>query len=122
MFDHIERRAGVLAFAAALMMVLGAFAVLTIDGSDATGEDLSGYGEVNDITIAPGYSWPYTAKFSSDLESGVVLSFEQNELVRIATISGLTLSVNGITSTHAGNSYNIVLKATHADSGQTPYQ
>ena len=122
MFDHIERRTGILAFAAALMMVLGAFAVLTIDGSDATGADLSGYGEVNEITIAPGYSWSYTAKFPSDLESGVVLSFEQNELTGIATISGLTLSVNGITSTHAGNSYNIVLKATHADSGQTSYQ
>ena len=122
MFDHIERRTGVLAFAATLMMVLGAFAVLTIDGSDATGADLSGYGEVNEITIAPGYSWSYTAKFPSDLESGVVLSFEQNELAGIATISGLTLSVNGITSTYAGNSYNIVLKATHADSGQTSYQ
>ena len=80
MFDHIERRTGVLAFAATLMMVLGAFAVLTIDGSDATGADLSGYGEVNEITIAPGYSGSYKTEFPSDLQSGVELSFQENEL------------------------------------------
>lgn len=96
--------------------------VMVVTDADATGENLSGYGTVNEITIAPGYTWTYTSTFPADLEEGTVLTFQVNELGDVATISGHTLSINGITASHAGHAYNIVLKAYHAESDQTAYQ
>jgi|GEM_PF-666779 len=117
------KKGGVMALALAAVMMLAVCTVLIAPyDSDATGDDLSGYGTVNEITIAQGYSWSYTATFPSDLTAGVVLSFQTNELGSVATINGHTLSINGITESHAGNKYNIVLKAVHADSEQTSYQ
>ena len=67
------------AVVAAVLMLCAAVLVCS-PMSDATGEDLEGYGEVNEIAIAPGYSWSYTATFPSDLEAGTVLTFQVNEL------------------------------------------
>ena len=111
--------------APAVLSVLAMLCVALVgcaDADAATGADLTGYGDVNEIEIAPGYSWTYTATFPSDLEEGIVLSFAVNEMDDVATIKGHTLTVSAIPSNMAGNSYNIVLKAYHAESDQTAYQ
>ena len=108
------------AVVAAVLMLCAAVLVCS-PMSDATGEDLEGYGEVNEIAIAPGYSWSYTATFPSDLEAGTVLTFQVNELNANATIDGHNVSVI-IPSDFPAGAYNLVLKAEHADSGQTAYQ
>ena len=108
------------AVVAAVLMLCAAVLVCS-PMSDATGEDLEGYGEVNEIAIAPGYSWSYTATFPSDLEAGTVLTFQVNELTTNATIDGHNVSVI-IPSDFPTGAYNLVLKAEHADSGQTAYQ
>ncbi len=107
------------AFAVLTLMLCGA-SVLT--DASATGGDLTGYGNANEIEIAPGYSWSYTSTFPSDLEDGTVMSLEKNELGDIATLDKHTLRIGTIPSDKAGASYNIVLKAYHGDSGQTAYQ
>lgn len=105
---------------AVLLMLCGS--IIAFSGtSEATGEDLTGYGDVNEIEIAPGYSWSYTATFPSDLEAGTVLSFQVNELNTNAAIDGHNLSIT-IPSGFEPGKYNIVLKADHAASGQTAYQ
>lgn len=96
--------------------------VMVVSDADATGENLSGYGTVNEISIAPGYSWTYTSTFPADLEEGTVLTFQVNELNDVATITGHTLKISTIPSNLAGASYNIVLKAYHEESDQTAYQ
>ena len=122
MSDSKQKSAAKFALAASLVMVLCGF-VATIPGTDATGEDLTGFGEASEIVIAPGYSWSYTAEFAEDLRDGTVLSFQTNELGDTkATISGKTVSVKGITSDMAGKKYNIVLKAVHTPTAQTAYQ
>ena len=88
------------------------------DDVSATGEDLEGYGSVNEIDITPGYSWQYTSRFAADLTEGMVLSFKVNELNTNATLEGHTLKVS-IPSGFQAGSYNIVLMAEHAASGQT---
>lgn len=110
--------------APAILSVLAMLCVALVGcaDADATGEDLTGYGKVSDIAIAPGYSWTYTATFPSDLEPGIELTFAVNELGDVATIKGHTLNVAAIPANMAGNSYNIVLKAYHAESEQTAYQ
>ena len=111
--------------APAVLSVLAMLCVALVgcaDADAATGADLTGYGDVNEIEIAPGYSWTYTATFPSDLEEGIVLSFAVNEMDDVATIKGHTLTVSAIPSNMAGNSYNLVLKAYHAESDQTAYQ
>lgn len=110
-----------LAVAIAALFALCAVIVPATD-SDATGENLTGYGTVNEIKIAPGYSWTYTATFPADLEAGTALTFQINELNDTATITGHTLKISTIPSNLAGKSYNIVLKAYHAESDQTSYQ
>lgn len=106
----------------AVLLMLCASAVMLADDADATGEDLSGFGDVNEISIAPGYTWTYTSTFPSDLEAGTVLSFEKNEIGSLyATISGHTLTVS-IPSGYTPGAYNIVLKAYHAESEQTAWQ
>lgn len=102
------------AVVAAVLMLCAAVLVCS-PMSDATGEDLEGFGEVNEIAIAPGYSWSYTATFPSDLEAGTVLTFEVNELNTNATIDGHNVSVI-IPSDFSAGAYNLVLKAEHADS------
>ena len=77
-----------------------------------------GYGSVNEIDITPGYSWQYTSRFAADLTEGMVLSFKVNELNTNATLEGHTLKVS-IPSGFQAGSYNIVLMAEHAASGQT---
>lgn len=122
MFEHTSKRnlAIPTAVFAVLLMMCGS--IIAFSGtSDATGEDLEGYGDVNEIEIAPGYSWSYTATFPSDLTAGTVLSFAVNELNTNATISGHNVSIIIPTGFQAG-SYNVVLEATHAASGQTAYQ
>lgn len=109
----------------AVLSVLVMLCVALVGVSDAdaaTGEDLTGYGTVNEISIAPGYSWSYTSTFPSDLEAGTVLTFEVNELDAVATIEKHTLKISAIPANMAGNAYNIVLKAYHAESDQTAYQ
>ena len=111
--------------APAVLSVLAMLCVALVgcaDADAATGADLTGYGDVNEIEIAPGYSWTYTATFPSDLEEGIVLTFAVNEMKDVATIKGHTLTVSAIPSNMAGNSYNLVLKAYHAESDQTAYQ
>lgn len=108
------------AFAVLALMLCGSL-VLT-DASADTGGDLTGYGSVNEIQIAPGYSWSYTSTFAKDLEDGTVMSLEVNELPGYASVSGHTLKIDKIAADLAGNSYNIVLKAYHEDSDQTAYQ
>lgn len=109
----------------AVLSVLVMLCVALVGVSDAdaaTGGDLTGYGTVNEISIAPGYSWSYTSTFPSDLEAGTVLTFEVNELDAVATIEKHTLKISAIPANMAGNAYNIVLKAYHAESDQTAYQ
>lgn len=143
MFEHKRKAVAAFALAASFMMVLCAFAAAA-PGSNATGEDLdkSKYGAVNEITIAPGYSWSYTLKFPADLvdsTSGLEVTDDVNDfktsgyssVVTIGEFSSeidsegkksISVEITGITSDHAGKSYNVVLKAYHADSGQTKYQ
>lgn len=110
------------------LMMLSVLAVLCMsfvgisDSDAATGGDLTGYGTVNEISIAPGYSWSYTSTFPADLEEGTVLTFQVNEMNDTATIDGHTLKISTIPASMAGNAYNIVLKAYHAESDQTAYQ
>lgn len=104
------------------VLVMLCVALVGVSDVDATGEDLTGYGTVNEISIAPGYSWSYTSTFPSDLEAGTVLTFEVNELDTVATIEKHTLKISAIPANMAGNAYNIVLKAYHAESDQTAYQ
>lgn len=110
------------------LMVLSVLAVLCMsfvgisDLDGATGENLTGYGTVNEISIAPGYSWSYPSTFPADLEEGTVLTFQVNEMEDNATIDGHTLKISTIPASMAGNAYNIVLKAYHAESDQTAYQ
>ena len=110
------------------MAVLSVLAMLCValvgvsDSDGATGGDLTGYGTVNEISIAPGYSWTYTSTFPADLEEGTVLTFQVNEMNDTATIDGHTLKISTIPASMAGNAYNIVLKAYHAESDQTAYQ
>lgn len=104
------------------VLVMLCVALVGVSDVDATGEDLTGYGTVNEISIAPGYSWSYTSTFPSDLEAGTVLTFEVNELDAVATIEKHTLKISAIPANMAGNAYNIVLKAYHAESDQTAYQ
>lgn len=109
----------------AVLSVLVMLCVALVGVSDAdaaTGGDLTGYGTVNEISIAPGYSWSYTSTFPSDLEAGTVLTFEVNELDAVATIEKHTLKISAIPANMAGNAYNIVLKAYHAESDQTAFQ
>lgn len=105
---------------AVLLMLCGSIIVFS-DTSEATGEDLTGYGDVNEIEIAPGYSWSYTSTFPSDLEEGTVLSFAVNELNTNASITGHNLSII-IPAEFPVGSYNVVLKAEHAASEQIGYQ
>ena len=110
------------------MAVLSVLAMLCValvgvsDSDGATGGNLTGYGTVNEISIAPGYSWTYTSTFPADLEEGTVLTFQVNEMDDTATIDGHTLKISTIPASMAGNAYNIVLKAYHAESDQTAYQ
>ena len=104
------------------VLVMLCVALVGVSDVDATGEDLTGYGTVNEISIAPGYSWSYTSTFPSDLEAGTVLTFEVNELDAVATIEKHTLKISAIPANMAGNAYNIVLKAYHAESDQTAWQ
>ena len=109
----------------AVLSVLVMLCVALVGVSDAdaaTGGDLTGYGTVNEISIAPGYTWSYTSTFPSDLEAGTVLTFAVNELDTVATIEKHTLKISAIPANMAGNAYNIVLKAYHAESDQTAYQ
>lgn len=107
----------------AVLAVLAMLCVALAGAADAdTGADLTGYGTVNEISIAPGYQWTYTATFPSDLEEGTMLSFQVNELGDIASIRNHTVSISAIPSSMAGSSYNLVLKAYHAESDQTAYQ
>ncbi len=104
------------------VLVMLCVALVGVSDVDATGGDLTGYGTVNEISIAPGYSWSYTSTFPSDLEAGTVLTFEVNELGSVATIEKHTLKISAIPADKAGNAYNIVLKAYHAESDQTAFQ
>ncbi len=109
----------------AVLSVLVMLCVALVGVSDAdaaTGGDLTGYGTVNEISIAPGYSWSYTSTVPADLEAGTVLTFEVNELDAVATIEKHTLKISAIPADKAGSAYNIVLKAYHAESDQTAYQ
>ena len=110
------------AFALAASFVMVLCALIAVPFAEATGGDLTGYGTVNEISIAPGYSWSYTSTFPSDLEEGTVLTFAVNELEGTATIDKHTLTVSTVPADKAGNKYNIVLKAYHAESDQTAYQ
>ena len=104
------------------VLVMLCVALVGVSDVDATGGDLTGYGTVNEISIAPGYTWSYTSTFPSDLEAGTVLTFEVNELDAVATIEKHTLKISAIPADKAGSAYNIVLKAYHAESDQTAYQ
>ena len=84
------------AFLAAIMALSGAVLAFSAS-SDATGEDLEGYGSVNDIDIMPGYTWSYTSRFAADLTAGMVLDFKVNELNTNATIDGHKLTVTSPT-------------------------
>ena len=120
MFESKGKGAAAFALAASFVMVLCALAAVPL--SDATGDDLTGYGTVNEISIAPGYSWSYTSTFPADLEAGTVLTFEKNELEGVATIDNHTLKISAIPADKAGGRYNIVLKAYHVESDQTAFQ
>ncbi len=85
-------------------------------------ERTSQAGTVNEITIAPGYSWSYQATFPSDLTAEIAISFEINKLGDNATLDGHTLKIGTIANSMAGNSYNIVLKAYHTASEQASHQ
>ena len=86
----------------------------------APGKDLTGYGVVHEVEAVAGCSWTYQTEFT--IESGVEVTFEVNEMGNIATIDGHDLKITYIPANMAGNSYNIVLKANHAESVQTIYQ
>lgn len=72
-----------------VLAVLGMVLAGITDSDAATGEDLTGYGAVNEINIAPGYQWTYTATFPEDLEDGTETTLKINEMGSIATM-GLT--------------------------------
>ena len=78
------------------VLVMLCVALVGVSDVDATGEDLTGYSTVNEISIAPGYTWSYTSTFPSDLEAGTDLTFEVNELDAVATIEKHTLKISAI--------------------------
>ena len=107
-----------------VLAVLGMVLAGITDSDAATGEDLTGYGAVNEINIAPGYQWTYTATFPEDLEDGTETTLKINEMGSIATM-GLTdhiLKITKIPESMAGKRYNLVIEAVHAESGQTAHQ
>ena len=111
-------------FAIAVMVLMLCGASVCLD-ADATGEDLTGYGDVKEVSIAPGYTWSYTPTYKADLQEGTTISIVEgkNELKGYTEIlSGKTLQVGPVPASLAGSSYNIVLKAYHEDSEQTAYQ
>lgn len=122
MSEHTNKRnlAIPTAVLAVLLMTCGSIIAFT-GTSDATGEDLTGYGTVNEIEIAPGYQWSYEATFPSDLTAGTVLTFAVNELNTNASIDGHNVTIR-IPQGFSAGSYNVVLQATHAASNQTGYQ
>lgn len=119
-FRKNSRAAFTAAFAVLLMLC--ASAVMLADDADASGEDLTGYGSVNEITLAPGYSWSYTPSFPADLAPGMTLSLPVNEMPALADVSEGTLTISEIPDSYAGSSYNIVLRAWHAESEQEAFQ
>lgn len=122
MFSNSRKRELAVPTAVLAVLIMLCASVVAFSGSsEATGEDLTGYGTVSEIQIAPGYSWSYTATFPSDLTEGTVLSFAVNELNTNASISGHNVSII-IPTGFASGAYNVVLKAEHAASGQTAYQ
>lgn len=122
MNDYSKKSRTAFTAALAVLLMLCASAVLFADDADASGEDLTGYGAVNTITLAPGYSWSYTPAFPADLADGMALSLQVNEMPALASITGGTLTISEIPDSYAGSSYNIVIKAYHAESEQTAYQ
>ena len=103
-------------------MVFAGFAMIA-PGSDATGEDLTGYGQVNEINIGPGYSWTYTPTFPSDLTEFITVSLQVNDLPASADVSGGTVSVTIPSDTTVGDRYNVVIKASMTSPvTQTSYQ
>ncbi len=91
-------------------------------GSDATGEDLTGYGQVNEINIGPGYSWTYTPTFPSDLTEFITVSLQVND-GNVGSVSGKTVTVNIPSNAAAGTKYNVVIQASMTSPvSQTAYQ
>ena len=89
-------------------------------------EDLS----PSTIEMAPGFSYTYTIKFDSTLNAGVEVDDVVNTLPE-GTQTTIDKAVSGdvwgtlkvvLDSECAAGQYDLVLKATHADSGQTAYQ
>ena len=107
-----------------VLAVLGMVLAGITDSDAATGEDLTGYGAVNEINIAPGYQWTYTATFPEDLEDGTETTLKINEMGSIATmgLTDHTLQISRIPESMAGKRYNLVIEAVHAESGQTAHQ
>ena len=117
--------AAVLMLCAALFAFAGASEAKTFP-DQGIDEDL----EPSTIEMAPGFSYTYTIMFDETLNEGVEVDYVVNTLPE-GTQTNITKQVNGATwgtlkvvlaSDCAAGQYDLVLKATHADSGQTAYQ
>lgn len=118
-------------FAAVLMLCAACFAFAGASEAktfpdQGIDEDLQG----TTIEMAPGFSYTYTIMFDETLNEGVEVDDVVNTLPE-GTQTTITKQVNGATwgtlkvvlaSDCASGQYDLVLKATHADSGQTAYQ
>lgn len=118
-------------FAAVLMLCAACFAFAGMSEAktfpdQGIDEDLQG----TTIEMAPGFSYTYTIKFDETLNEGVEVDDVVNTLPE-GTQTTITKQVSGETwgtlkvvldSDCAAGQYDLVLKATHADSGQTAYQ
>ena len=118
-------------FAAVLMLCAACFAFAGMSEAktfpdQGIDEDLKG----TTIEMAPGFSYTYNIKFDETLNEGVEVDDVVNTLPE-GTQTTITKQVSGevwgtlkviLDSDCAAGQYDLVLKASHAESGQTAYQ
>lgn len=117
--------AAIIMMCAACFAFMGTAEAKTFPDQGIT-EDLQG----TTIEMAPGFSYTYTIEFDSTLNEGVEVDDIVNTLPE-GTQTTITKGVSGDTwgtlkvvldSDCAAGTYDLVLKATHAESEQTAYQ
>ena len=120
------------AILAAIVMLFAGLAVVAMDSEAKTfpdqgiSEDLQG----TTIEIAPGFQYTYTIKFDETLNEGVTVDDVVNTLPEGCT-TDIQKNVSGevwgtlkvvIDEDTPATTYDLVLKAEHAESGQVAYQ
>ena len=108
-FDNMNKR--ILALLIACFAALSCCIAVLDNGTDATGDLSSTYGEPTNINMGPGYQWTYTPEFPEDLVEYITVSLEVNE-GQIGTINGSTVTVFIPLGTAVGTVFDVVIKAT----------